>query len=113
MAYDGFAVRLAEVFNEAVYLSEDMAIPKVVLKLVKKDSRHTNLYVIDRGLSSLDNFNAINECDGKFVGRIKTRRNMEVVESLMNEDTDTDLGNLALYEDTIVPLYDNEAQKYC
>lgn len=112
MAYDGFAVRLAEVFNKAVYLSEDMAIPKVVLKLVKKDSRHTNLYVIDRGLSSLDNFNAINECDGKFVGRIKTSRNMEVVESLMKEDTDTDLGNLELYEDNIVHLYDNEEKKY-
>ena len=38
---------------------------------------------------------------------------MEVVESLMKEDTDTDLGNLELYEDNIVHLYDNEEKKYC
>lgn len=43
MAYDGFAVRLAEVFNKPTYLSEDVAMPEVVRRLVKKESNHENL----------------------------------------------------------------------
>ena len=45
-------------------------------------------------------------------GMIKTNRNMEVVECLMKENTDTDLGNLELYEDNIVHMYDNDEKKY-
>jgi len=53
MAYDGFAAKLAEVFSQPTYLSEDKAMPEVLDGLIKKDSDHKNLYVLDRGLSAV------------------------------------------------------------
>ena len=72
MVYDGFVARLTEVFNKATYLCEDVALPEVILKDIKKESGHACLYVIDRGLCSLASFDAINKEEAKFVGRIKT-----------------------------------------
>lgn len=109
VAYDGFSVRLAEVLTESRFLSEDMAMPEAwrpLLNGVKESKDHANIYVMDRGLSSLSNFT---ELGGKatFVGRLKTGRRMEVVESLMDEDTDRDLGALELVDDMRVRLFDN------
>ena len=112
MVYDGFVARLTEVFNKATYLCEDVALPEVILKDIKKESGHACLYVIDRGLCSLESFDAINKEEAKFVGRIKTSRKMKVVRSLMDEHTKTDLGKLELVEDIVVHLYDNERKCY-
>lgn len=112
MAYDGFAAKLAEVFNKPTYLSEDVAMPEVVRRLVKKESNHENLYIFDRGLSSLKNFDDITTDGVKFVGRIKTGRRMEVARSLMDENTETDLGNLELTDDVVVRLYDSENKRF-
>jgi hypothetical protein len=38
MAYDGFAAKLAEVFDEPKYLSEDVAMPAVLDTLIKADA---------------------------------------------------------------------------
>ena len=105
MAYDGFAAKLAEVFSKPTYLSEDKAMPEVLEGLIKKDKDHRNLYVLDRGLTALDNYKKIDGSDAVFVGRINTHRKMKVVRSLMNERTDRDLGKLALTDDVIVHLY--------
>ena len=112
MVYDGFVARLTEVFNKATYLCEDVALPEVILKDIKKESGHACLYVIDRGLCSLESFDAINKEEAKFVGRIKTSRKMKVARSLMDEHTKTDLGKLELVEDIVVHLYDNERKCY-
>ena len=114
MAYDGFSAKLTEVFSDSTYLSEDMAMPEVLTQLIKKDSNHENLYVLDRGFSSLENYDNVTEQRGKFVGRIKTNRKMEVVRSLMDETetTDTDLGNLELQDDIVVHLYDREKKEF-
>lgn len=109
VAYDGFGVRLAEVLTESRFLSEDMAMPEAwrpLLKDIKESKDHANIYVMDRGLSSLSNFT---ELGGKatFVGRLKTDRRMEVVESLADGETDRDLGALELVDDMRVRLYDN------
>ena len=85
MAYDGFAAKLAEVLCEPTYLNEDMAMPKVLEGLVKKDRNHQNLYVLDRGLKALDNYKKISQADALFVGRINTNRKMRVVRSLMSD----------------------------
>ena len=108
MAYDGFAAKLAEVLSEPTYLSEDMAMPKVLDGLIKKDKNHQNLYVLDRGLTALDNYKKVSQADAVFVGRINTNRRMKVVRSLMTEDTDRDLGKLELVDDVIVHLYDQK-----
>ena len=112
MAYNGFSAKLAEVFSDPTYLSEDMAIPEVLTQLIKKEPNHENLYVFDRGGSSLENYDNITELQGKFVGRIKTNRKMEVVRSLMDETIDTDLGNLELQDDIVVHLYDGEKKEF-
>ena len=108
MAYDGFAAKLAEVLSKPTYLSEDMAMPKVLDGLIKKDKNHQNLYVLDRGLTALDNYKKVSQADAVFVGRINTNRRMKVVRSLMAEDTDRDLGKLELTDDVIVHLYDQK-----
>ena len=94
MAYDGFSAKLTEVFSDSTYLSEDMAMPEVLTQLIKKDS------------------NNVTEQRGKFVGRIKTNRKMEVVRSLMDETTDTDLRNLDLQDDIVVHLYDGKKKEF-
>lgn len=108
MAYDGFSVRLAEVFSEPKYLSEDMAMPEVVLPLVKKEIGHENLYVFDRGMVAADNYDAIDREGAFFIGRIKTSRKVEVQQSLLTESTDRDLGRLELVDDVVVYLLDNK-----
>lgn len=111
MAYDGFAAKLAEVLSEPTYLSEDMAMPKVLEGLIKKDKNHQNLYVLDRGLMALDNYKKVSLADAVFVGRINTNRKMKVVRSLMTEDTDRDLGRLKLVDDVIVHLYNQKHEE--
>ena len=111
MAYDGFAAKLAEVLSEPTYLSEDMAMPKVLEGLIKKDKNHQNLYVLDRGLMALDNYKKVSLADAVFVGRINTNRKMKVVRSLMTEDTDRDLGRLELVDDVIVHLYNQKHEE--
>ncbi len=112
MAYDGFAAQCAKVFDSQPFISEDLAMPVVLNELIRKDSGHRNLYVLDRGLSSLASYKSIGDNEAKFVGRIKTNRKMEVVRSLMSEEADVDLGNLTLKEDLIVHLYDNDKKAF-
>ena len=106
MAYDGFSVKLAEVFSDSKYLSEDIAMPEVVMSLIKKDKNHENLYVFDRGMVASNNYDAIDREGAFFIGRIKTSRKITVVESLLKEDTEKDLGKLELVDDVIVYLLD-------
>ena len=110
MAFDGFAVRQADAFFKPSYLSEDVAIPEVVMPLIKKEKDHRNLYVIDRGLSSSANFDSISDEEAYFLGRIKTNRKMVFQRSLMTEDTDRDLGKLELVDDIIVHLFNGEQE---
>lgn len=111
MAYDGFTAKLSEALFEPVYLSEDMAMPEVLMPLIKQDKHHQNLYVFDRGMSSVKNFGEISDGKAFFVGRIKTDRKMDVLGSLMSEDADKDLGKLELVDDLVVHLYKKGREK--
>lgn len=90
-----------------------MAMPEVVMPLVKKDKDHENLYVFDRGMVAADSYEAIDHEGAFFVGRIKTDRRMTILESFMKEDTDRDLGKLTLVEDMAVYLLDAKRQERC
>ncbi len=111
MAFDGFAAKLAEVFDEPKYLSEDVAMPAVLDTLIKADAGHGNLYVMDRGLSATSSFEGMDAQDAKFVGRIKTNRKMEVVRTLTGAQPDRDLGKLELVDDVEVRLYTKTKDK--
>lgn len=104
IGFDGFSVPCAEMFDSQVFLSEDIAMREVLDSMILKDKNHRNLYVLDRGFSSLDNYKSVESQGAKFVGRIKTGRRMEVVESLMDEDADRDLGALVMDDDIVVRL---------
>lgn len=92
VGYDGFSARLTEVFSDSRYLSEDMAMPEVVTQLIRKDAGHENLYVLDWGFSSLENYDWVTERRGRFMGRIKTNRRMETVRRLTDGAVGADLG---------------------
>jgi transposase len=108
MAYDGAGICSALLLTESKFLNEDNAIPKVINDLVKSDKDHRNLYVFDRGVSSLNTYNNLNEQQAQFVCRIKTNRKTELVRSLMNSNIERDLGSLDLVSDEIIHLYDHE-----
>lgn len=107
MAYDGAGICLAELLTESRYLSEDIAIPQVINNLIKIDKEHRNLYVFDRGVSSLNSYNKLTEQQAQFVCRIKTNRKKEFVHSLMESNTESDLGSLELVSDEVIHLFDS------
>ena len=111
VAYDGFGARLADVFFQPAYLSEDVAMPGVLMPLIKKDKDHMNLYVFDRGMSASANFSRISDEGAWFLGRIKTNRRMNVLRSLMTEGTGRDLGKLELVDDIVVHIFDDGGQE--
>lgn len=108
MAYDGAGICSALLFAESKFLNEDNAIPKVINDLVKLDKDHRNLYVFDRGVSSLNTYNNMNDQQAQFVCRIKTNRKIEVVRPLMNSTVEKDLDTLELVSDEIIHLFDHD-----
>ena len=106
MGYDGFAVKLADIFSEPTYLSEDRAMPAVVTEMIKRDKEHANLYVLDRGLSAVHNFETLSGNEAVFIGRLRTGCKMDILHSLTAADTEKDLGKLELTDDLEVRLYD-------
>lgn len=111
VAYDGFGARLADVFFQPAYLSEDVAMPGVLMPLIKKDKDHMNLYVFDRGMSASANFSRISDEGAWFLGRIKTNRRMNVLRSLMTEGRGRNLGKLELVDDIVVHIFDDGGQE--
>lgn len=105
MGFDGLSVTKSEILTEPTYLSEDVAIPEVIQGMIKKDKEHHNLYVFDRGVSSLKAFDSMSEQHAKFVGRIKTNRKMEVVRELEIPEADREAPEkLVLDGDKVVHL---------
>ena len=97
VAFDGFSSLLAEVLTEQTDLCENVAMPKVVLPLIKKDVNHKNLYILDRGFSSLENYDRMLLEEGKFVGRLCLGRRMETIRVVSTEPKD--FGQLEMVED--------------
>lgn len=104
-AFDGILPCLSEVFTASEYGSEDIALPEVVRNHVKQDTGHSNIYVLDRGLQSTRNMKNFSDESIKFIVRAKENRKYVVLESLISQNTDTDLESLILIEDSIVNLY--------
>ncbi len=85
--------------------------PAVVQELIKYDPEHNNLYVLDRGFCALKNYELVEDAKAKFVGRIKTNRKMQVIESLMTENTNTDLEKLEWWM-TLLCSYMTEKKRF-
>jgi hypothetical protein len=105
LAFDGLLPGLAQVFTNAKYGNEDNALPEVVMAHVKKEPGHQNIYVLDRGLQSTRTMKTFSENEISFICRAKENRKFELVESLIAEGQDMDMGESILLRDSIVQLY--------
>jgi len=105
IAFDGLLPCDLKVFNTQKYVSEDMALPEVVIQHVKKEANHQNLYVFDRGLQSTRTMEGLSKDAITFIVRSKENRKYVEQESLLVEDQDLDLDNLLLIKDSKVQLY--------
>lgn len=105
VSFDGILPAGVEIFNTKSYASEENALPEAILKQVKKDVEHRNIYIIDRGLQSTRVMRDFSQKNIKFVIRSKENRKYQEIKSLIKEGQDLDIGDNLLIKDSIVKLY--------
>jgi transposase len=104
-SFDGILPAGVEVFNEQKYASEDKALPEAILKQVKKEEHHRNMYVIDRGLQSTRTMKEFSENSVKFIIRAKENRKFEELESLLSSKTIKKWDGWEVIKDSKIRLY--------
>ena len=82
-SFDGILPSGVEVFTAQKYSSEESALPEAILKQVKKEEYHDNIYVIDRGLQSTRSMKEFDGQSVKFIIRSKDNRKFEEMESFL------------------------------
>ena len=105
VSFDGILPAGVEIFNTQSYVTEENALPETVLKQVKKDAEHRNIYTIDRGVQSARTMKEFSQKDVKFVIRARENRKHVEIESLIKENQDLDIGDNLLIKDSIINLY--------
>ncbi|SEH71361.1 Transposase DDE domain-containing protein [Paenimyroides aquimaris] len=103
-SFDGILPSGVEVFTGQKYSSEESALPEAILKQVKKEEHHDNIYVIDRGLQSTRTMKHFEEKSVKFIIRSKENRKFEELESFLDEK-DQKWDDWKLIKDSKVKLY--------
>lgn len=103
-SFDGVLPSGVEVFTGQKYSSEEAALPEAILKQVKKEEHHQNIYVIDRGLQSTRVMKDFEEKSVKFIIRSKENRKFEEIESLLDENSQK-WGDWEPVKDSKVKLY--------
>ena len=104
-SFDGILPSGVEVFNGQKYSSEDMALPEAILKQVKKEERHGNIYVIDRGLQSTRTMKEFEENSVKFIIRSKENRKFEELESFLKPENIQKWEGWEVIKDSKIKLY--------
>lgn len=105
ISFDGILPSGLDVFTDASYLSEDIALPEAILNHVKKETDHNNIYVIDRGLQSARTMRDFSQNKIAFVARLKENRKYIEKEDLIQENQELDLGESILLKDVRVQLF--------
>ena len=103
-SFDGILPSGVEVFTGQKYSSEESALPEAILKQVKQEEHHDNIYVIDRGLQSTRTMKHFEEKSVKFIIRSKENRKFEELESFLDEK-DQKWDDWKLIKDSKVKLY--------
>jgi hypothetical protein len=91
-----------EVFTQQVELSEDIAIPRVVLKNI--DKRQDNIFVFDRGVQSRERFCEMDKNEIKFITRVREVARHEILRSYSIIE-ELKVGNLHVQSDEKVFLF--------
>ncbi len=69
----------ALIYTGQKYLSENNALYEIIDYYRKHDPLSTNIYLIDRGLNSSDNFNKLKDNHVEFICRVNMNRTYEAV----------------------------------
>ena len=104
-SFDGILPSGVEVFTGQKYSSEEAALPEAILKQVKKEEHHENIYVIDRGLQSTRVMKDIDEKSVKFIIRSKENRKFEEIESFLDGKKSQKWDDWEVMKDSKVKLY--------
>lgn len=104
-SFDGILPSGVEVFTGQKYSSEESALPEAVLKQVRKEEHHDNVYVMDRGLQSTRSMKEFEEGSVKFIIRSKDNRKFEEIESFLDEKESPKWDDWEVLKDSKVKLY--------
>lgn len=104
-SFDGILPSGVEVFTAQKYSSEESALPEAILKQVKKEEHHGNIYVIDRGLQSTRMMKEFEEKSVKFIIRAKENRKFEQTESFLTSSSLYKWDDWEVIKDSKVKLY--------
>lgn len=104
-SFDGILPSGVEVFTGQKYSSEEAALPEAILKQVKKEEHHENIYVIDRGLQSTRVMKDFDEKSVKFIIRSKENRKFEEIESFLDGRKSQKWDDWEVMKDSKVKLY--------
>lgn len=104
-SFDGILPSAVEIFNAQKYSSEENALPEAILKQVKKDEHHGNIYIIDRGLQSTRKMEEFDEHSVKFIIRSKENRKIEESKSFLDPENIQKWDDWEVIKDSKVQLY--------
>jgi transposase len=104
-SFDGILPSGVEVFTGQKYSSKEAALPEAILKQVKKEEHHENIYVIDRGLQSTRVMKDFDEKSVKFIIRSKENRKFEEIESFLDGKKSQKWDDWEVMKDSKVKLY--------
>lgn len=95
IAYDGFGVLVADIFNKQNESGEDVALASTVKSAISNNGSHYQVYTFDRGISSSNNLGEIDSLTKSrgdtFVGRIKLGRLFNITkERCVTDEVDPD-----------------------
>jgi hypothetical protein len=101
VAFDGKYPCMSELFTDKSYLSEDLAIPKVVYKYAEKNKN--SVFVFDRGVAKRQVFCNLNQQDTYFVTRLKDKFRYQVINQT-EDGKNRPVGSLELISDQVIQL---------
>lgn len=104
-SFDGILPSGVEVFTAQKYSSEESALPEAILKQVKKEEYHDNIYGIDRGLQSTRSMKEFDGQSVKFIIRSKDNRKFEEMESFLEPKKPLKWDDWEVLKDSKVKLY--------
>lgn len=101
VAYDGKYPCMSELFTDKNYLSEDLAIPKVVYKYAERNKN--SVFVFDRGVNKRQVFCNLNQQSTFFVTRLRDNARYRVINKI-EDGKNRSVGSLELLSDQTVQL---------
>jgi hypothetical protein len=101
IAYDGKYPCMSELFTEKNYLSEDLAIPKIVYKYAEKNTN--SIFLFDRGVTKRQVYCNLTQQSTFFVTRLKDQFRHKIIKQTENGQNRL-VGTLELISDQVIQL---------